>query len=100
MRASAFDLDEWKNIVSVSGSGTAVLGLEADGTVCGFFFRPGDAVDLSALQNVAAIAAGGTHFAFAHWDGTVTVLGDRDRGQADTEAWVLFEPKHTEQAEP
>ena len=100
VRASAFDLDEWKNIVSVSGSGTAVLGLEADGTVCGFFFRPGDAVDLSALQNVAAIAAGGTHFAFAHWDGTVTVLGDRDRGQADTEAWVLFEPKHTEQAEP
>ena len=99
VRASAFSLDEWKNIVAISGSGTALLGLEAGGTVCGFFFRPGDAVDLSGLQNVAAIAAGGTHFAFAHRDGTVTVLGERDKGQADTEAWVLFESEQSQQGE-
>ena len=35
------------------------------------------------------MAAGGTHFAFLHADGTVTVLGGEGRGEGDTGQWRL-----------
>ena len=86
------DLDGWDDIVAVSASGTAVLGLCADGRVRAFFFREGDALDVSGLSDVTALAAGGTHSAFVHADGSVTVLGDASLGQADTGEWRLFGP--------
>ena len=89
VRATAFELESWKNIVAISAGTTGVLGLNADGSVCAFFFRPGDAPDMSQLGNVTALAAGGSHWAFTHEDGSVTVLGDGSRGQADTESWKL-----------
>ena len=86
---TAFDLSGWKEIVAVSGSATAILGLDAEGHVRGYFFREGDAVPLDSYSGVAAVAAGGTHYALVFSDGTVTVLGDTSRGQGDTAGWQL-----------
>ena len=86
----AFALDGWENILAVSASGTAVLGLASDGTVRSFAFRASDLPDTSGLSDVCAIAAGGTHFAFVHTDGSVTVRGENGCGQTDTQNWKLF----------
>lgn len=86
----AFPLDGWENILTTSASGTVVLGLVSDGTVRAFSFRPADLPDTSGLTDVCAIAAGGTHSAFLHRDGSVTVLGENGCGQADTGSWQLF----------
>lgn len=85
----AFDLSGWTDITAVSGSGTAILALDANGRVHGYFFRPGDAVELSGFHDVTAVAAGGTHHALVFADGSVKVLGQTDRGQGDTGGWVL-----------
>lgn len=80
----------WENIAALSASTTCALGLTADGRVEAAFFRSGDRVDVSGLENVVSLAAGATHFAFVHADGSVTVLGDNEFGQCDTAGWQLF----------
>lgn len=86
----AFALNGWEKILAVSASGTAVLGLASDGTVRSFAFRASDLPDTFGLSDVCAIAAGGTHFAFVHTDGSVTVRGENGCGQTDTQNWKLF----------
>ena len=68
-----------------------MLGLRRDGTVHAFYFREGDELDTASLTEVAALAAGGTHSAFVHRDGSVTVLGDVSRGQGDVSEWDLID---------
>ena len=84
------ELSGWEDILSVSAGPSAVLGLRADGTVAAHFFRAGDELDFSSLRNVAAMASGGTHYAFVLSDGSVVVLGDGSAGQCDTGSWDLF----------
>ena len=81
---------DWTGIVSVSASGTAILGVRSDGTVAAHFFRPGDDPGVGTVKHVLTAAAGGTHFAFLHDDGTVTVLGENGHGEAETGAWRLL----------
>ena len=88
--SSVFDLSSWRDVIELSASGTAILGLDAQGRVLAHFFRPGDALDLSSLAEVRALAAGGTHFAFLLSNGSVTVLGENAHGEADTALWNLF----------
>ena len=89
VRSSVFDLSSWQDIVSVSVSGTAILGLDLQGRVLAHFFRESDALDFSSFTGVRAIAAGGTHFALLLSDGSVTVLGENAHGEAQTDGWVL-----------
>jgi hypothetical protein len=89
VRATAFELPDWEDIVAVSASPTAALGLDADGRVRGRFFRQRDEIDLSGLDRVAALAAGGTHHAFVFADGTVAVAGDVSHGEGQVSGWVL-----------
>ena len=77
-------------MLAVSASGTAILGLDLQGRVLAHFFRAGDAVDFSSFTDVRAIAAGGTHFALVLDDGSVKVLGENSRGEAETADWDLF----------
>lgn len=81
---------DWQYVTALSAGSTALLGLTDEGQVLSHFFRAGDAVDFSGLTRVVAMAAGGTHFAFVHEDGTVTVLGENSNGQCDTAGWQLF----------
>ena len=88
--SSVFDLSVWRDVLAVSASGTAILGLDLQGRVLAHFFRAGDAVDFSSFTGVKAIAAGGTHFALVLSDGSVKVLGENDHGEADVGDWDLF----------
>ena len=88
--SSVFDLSAWRDVLAVSASGTAILGLDLQGRVLAHFFRAGDAVDFSSFTGVKAIAAGGTHFALVLSDGSVKVLGENDHGEADVGDWDLF----------
>ena len=87
--SSVFDLSAWQDVVALSASGTAILGLDAQGRVLAHFFRESDAIDFSAFTDVRAIAAGGTHFALVLSDGSVKVLGENAHGEAETEGWSL-----------
>lgn len=84
------ELPDWEHVAALSVSGVGVLALTDEGRVLSHFFRSGDRVDTDALRDVRAMAAGGSHFAFVHADGSVTVLGETDRGQGDTAEWKLF----------
>ena len=86
---TAFDLSDWKEMVAVSAGSTAILGLDAGGTVRGYFFRDRDRIPLETYTGVIAAAAGGTHHALVFSDGTVKVLGDTSQGQGDTADWSL-----------
>ena len=88
--ATAFEEPGWKNIVEVSAGTTGALALDAEGRVYGHFFRASDAVELGDIGEAAALAAGGTHFAFLLTDGSVRVLGENGAGQANTQDWKLF----------
>ena len=83
-------MESWKSVLSLSAGTTALLALDAEGHVLAHFFRASDAVDFSGIENAVAVAAGATHFAVLLSDGSVRVLGDNDRGQADTAGWNLF----------
>ena len=83
------ELPEWKNVLMISASGTAVLALESGGFVDALFFRDRDRIDFSTVMDAVAIAAGGTHFAVVFSDGRVQVFGCSEHGEADTEGWVL-----------
>ena len=88
--ATAFSVEEWKNVLSLSAGTTALLALDANGRVLAHFFRTVDALDFSGIENAVAVAAGATHFAVLLHDGSVLVLGDNSHGQADTAGWKLF----------
>lgn len=83
------ELPPWQNVISLSAGSTAILALEAGGTVEAYFFLERETMDFSSVNDAVAVAAGGTHFAFVMSDGSVRVLGESDRGQADTAGWTL-----------
>jgi len=88
--STAYDLSGWQDVVSLSAGTTAILGLDAQGHVLARFFREKSPhPDFSGLNGAVAVAAGGTHFAVVFADGSVTVLGESDHGQADTAGWRL-----------
>ena len=87
--ASFFDLSGWDDVVALSESGTAILGLRADGRVLAHFLRQSDAIDFSSVTDAVALAAGGTHFAVVRADGSVRVFGANGHGEAETAGWTL-----------
>ena len=90
LSAANSDCPAWNDVVAISAATTGYLALRADGTVQGFWFRSRDAIDLSGLTDVVAIAAGGTHCAFLLRDGTVVTRGQNRFGECDTAAWNLL----------
>ena len=85
---TACELD-WQQVLTVSAGSTAILALRSDGSVAAHFFRAYDAIDFSGVHDAVAVAAGGTHFAVVHADGSVEVFGRSAEGQADTALWQL-----------
>ena len=85
---TACELD-WQQVLTVSAGSTAILALRSDGSVAAHFFRASDTIDFSGVHDAVAVAAGGTHFAVVHADGSVEVFGRSAEGQADTALWQL-----------
>lgn len=81
----------WNGAAAVSASGAGVLGIDAYGNVCSYFFRESGSFDFGSLPlPAAAVAAGGGHHAVLLSDGTVRVFGSNEYGQAETADWKLF----------
>lgn len=82
---------DWFGVVTLSASGTGVLGIDAEGNVLSHFFRKTEHYNFDSLtQRAVAVAAGGGHHAVLLEDGTVKVFGRNGDGQANTESWKLF----------
>ena len=87
---AAAELSDWTDIIAAAASANAVLGLDAQGRVHAAFFRAGEEYDVSALRDIRAMAAGGTHYAFVTESGDVITLGENEHGECETGAWKLF----------
>ena len=87
---SAADLSDWRNIVAVSASANAILGLDSQGSVHAYFFLEGAGEDFTAPRGVVAMAAGGTHCVFVRSDGTVAAWGENGKGECNVSRWDLF----------
>ena len=87
-------------VISVSAGPFRVCMLKEEGTVSAYAASavgseetPVSAADaafiseVGSLSGVVAMASGEKHAVFLHEDGTVTVLGDDSRGQANTRSW-------------
>ncbi len=78
--------DEWENIVWVDAGSTVILAVDIDGRAKAHFFRKGETVDLSEVEDACQCAAGPEHFVFLHEDGTLSAYGDNTYGQCDVES--------------
>ncbi|MBR0207509.1 MAG: hypothetical protein IJQ43_01270 [Oscillospiraceae bacterium] len=87
---AAAELSAWRDIVAVSASSNLILGLDARGSVHAHFFRAGAGADFTAPDDVAAMAAGGTHCVFVRSDGTLAAWGENSRGECGVAGWDLF----------
>lgn len=87
---AAADLSAWHDLVAVSASSNAILGLDARGAVFAHFFRAGAGADFAAPSGVVAMAAGGTHCVFVREDGSVAAWGENAHGECGVDGWDLF----------
>lgn len=88
--SAQLDVSDWTQMLSLSLSGTRLMGIDLDGRVRCLGFRPSDAVAVPDGEKAVALADGGTHVAVAFADGSVRVFGQSDCGQGDTGNWRLF----------
>ena len=87
---AAADLSAWHDLVAVSASANAILGLDARGAVSAHFFRAGAGKGFAAPDDVVAMAAGGTHCVFVRADGTLAAWGENTCGECKVGRWKLF----------
>lgn len=85
---TVFDLP-WTDVAAISACSTGVLGLTKDGAVLAHWFRERDAIPVSNLCGVTAIAAGGAHCAFLLADGSVVARGANTYGECNVDGWDL-----------
>lgn len=79
------DVENWKDIISVSAGWDHTVGLRSDGTVVATGER-NDSVQ--EWENIVAVAAGGYHTVGLKSDGTVIAVGGNSEGQCDVESWT------------
>ena len=108
------DVSGWSDIVSISVGTRHTLGLKSDGTVvCTTFITPDKVLpdflktdpnkgqlEITAWENIIAVAAGYSHSVGLRKDGTVVAIGDNSCGQCDVNDWkdivqIAAGEKHT-----
>ena len=87
---SSFDsAPAWTGMVSATACENGILGIDADGQVKTFFYRPGDYVEISVPGEAVEIESGGTHYVVLTSDGRVYAFGNNDYGQCGVNGWQL-----------
>ncbi len=83
-------IPQWKDIITLTMSPRAVLGLTTEGELKSFFFRESDAVEFNVSgKYIVAAVAGGEHYLLVDSDGKVYAYGDNGFGQCDVSGWKI-----------
>ncbi len=90
--AIGLDTSNLTNIVSIDCTPNGLVTLDDTGHVASLFYRERDAFDFSGRDDVVAISASATHIVAVTKDGLVLAEGLNNRGQCNTDDWVLFTP--------
>ena len=80
---------QWGELVSATAMETGILGIDVNGQVRSFFYRPGDAVAIAASGEAVEVESSGTHHVVLTSGGRVSAFGNNDFGQCNTQDWVL-----------
>ncbi len=93
--ANGLDVSGLSNILAINCTSNGVFALNDAGRVITRAFSFAHLPDVSDWQNIIAISASATHIVGVRADGHVLARGQSDRGQCDTQEWVLFAPTPT-----
>lgn len=80
---------EWTEMISVTACETGILGIDVNGKVRSFFYRPGDAVEFNVPGLAVEVESSGTHHVVLTTDGSVFAFGNNDYGQCEVSGWQL-----------
>ncbi len=90
--AVGLDTSGLTNVLAIDCTTNGLFALDDSGNVTALFFRERDAIDVSAWGNIVAVSASATHVVAVTADGRVLAEGLNNRGQCNTDDWVLFTP--------
>jgi alpha-tubulin suppressor-like RCC1 family protein len=92
--AAELDTSGLTNILAIDCTPNGLFALDDAGRIFALFYRERDAIDISGWDGVEAVAisASATHVAAVTKDGRVIAEGLNNRGQCNTDEWVLFTP--------
>ena len=81
------NVNDWKDIVSISAGLYHTAGLKSDGTVVAVGYNDAGQCDVKNWKDIVAVSAGGWHTVGLKTDGTVVAVGYNDAGQCDVKNW-------------
>lgn len=81
------EIEEWKDIVSVSAKGDLVIGLKRDGSVKVAGGLDEYYIDTSTWSDIIAVSAGEQYVVALREDGTLVAQGHNGDGQANIQDW-------------
>lgn len=103
---NGLDSSELSNILAIDCTPNGLYALDESGKVHAIAFSFAHLPDVSDWTDIVAISASATHIVGVGADGRVVSRGMSDKGQCDTQDWVLFtaaptpEPTETPQNTP
>lgn len=88
--ATGLDTSALTGILAIDCTTNGLFALNESGRVSALFYRERDAIDVSGWADVVALSASATHVVGVTRDGRVIAEGLNNRGQCNTDDWVLF----------
>ena len=85
--AEQCDVDDWKDIVTISMGEYYTVGLKSDGTVVAVRDNEEGQCSASDWKDIVAISAGNRHVVGLKSDGTVVAVGDNKYDQCNVSNW-------------
>ena len=81
------EVNDWKDIIAISTSGTHTVGLKTDGTVVATGENYWGQIEVDDWRDIIAIVAGSSHTVGLKSDGTVIAVGCGAFGEIEVQDW-------------
>ena len=81
------NVEDWQNIVAVTGGSKHTVGLKADGTVVAVGRNDDGRCNVKSWRDIVAVCAGDSHTVGLKADGTVVAAGSNWYGQCNVSDW-------------
>jgi len=85
-------IEDWRNIVAISSTGSHIVGLKSDGTVIAFGHNENGECNTGNWQGIVAISTGDNYTVGLKADGKVVTVGKNEYGQCNTGSWQNIGP--------